>query len=203
MLLPARHAPDGDRVVPGLERLGELAVDPGHAAVKERPRTTRAARKPPANVDAPHGQLGAELPRPALRMFTQNAPAARIFGQLVDDLSGRKATSGGSRDTDVNELHHHADRPGRPDRGNHCRARGEVPENVPEPARIKRGFSSGPRALATRRPGRPQAGSDRGPDWLVPPPKAGSPFDMDVRQGVEHVIEGEPGESSLASASPT
>jgi hypothetical protein len=37
-------------------------------------------------------------------MFTQNVPAARIFGQLVDDLSGRKATSGGSRDTDVNEL---------------------------------------------------------------------------------------------------
>jgi hypothetical protein len=37
-------------------------------------------------------------------MLTQKAPAARIAGQLVDDLSGRKATRGGSSDTDVNEL---------------------------------------------------------------------------------------------------
>src|SRR4051794_2254192 len=37
------------------------------------------------------------------RMFTQNAPALWIFGQLDDDLSGRKPTSGGSSDTDVND----------------------------------------------------------------------------------------------------
>ena len=37
------------------------------------------------------------------RMFTQNAPESRNFGQLDDDLSGMNATSGGSSDTDVND----------------------------------------------------------------------------------------------------
>src|SRR5271166_306219 len=35
------------------------------------------------------------------RMFTQNAPALAIRGQLVDDLAGASATSGGSSDSDV------------------------------------------------------------------------------------------------------
>ena len=35
-------------------------------------------------------------------MFAQNDPASRIFGQLDDFRSGRKATNGGSRDTDEN-----------------------------------------------------------------------------------------------------
>src|SRR3954470_24901141 len=39
----------------------------------------------------------------ALRMFTQNLPALRIRGQLVEPLSGKKATSGGFSDTDVKE----------------------------------------------------------------------------------------------------
>ena len=38
---------------------------------------------------------------PAVRTFAQNAPASRIFGQLDDLRSGRKATSGGSSETDV------------------------------------------------------------------------------------------------------
>src|ERR1700680_4866229 len=59
----------------------------------------------PANLSMPLRANWAQSSScPALRIFTQNVPAARIFGQLVDDLSGRKATSGGSRDTDVNEL---------------------------------------------------------------------------------------------------
>jgi hypothetical protein len=33
----------------------------------------------------------------------QKRPAARIFGQLLDVLSGKKATSGGSSDTEVND----------------------------------------------------------------------------------------------------
>src|SRR6476660_7039530 len=33
----------------------------------------------------------------------QNDPVSRIFGKLVDDRSGRNATSGGSRDTEVND----------------------------------------------------------------------------------------------------
>ena len=65
-----------------------------------------AGRQPtPANLSMPLRANWAQSSScPALRMFTQNAPAARIFGELVNDLSGRKATSGGSRDTDVNEL---------------------------------------------------------------------------------------------------
>src|SRR3954469_3031788 len=39
----------------------------------------------------------------APRMLTQNDPDSRIRGQLVDDRSGRNATSGGSSDTDVND----------------------------------------------------------------------------------------------------
>src|SRR5580692_8690096 len=39
----------------------------------------------------------------APRMLTQKAPARSTFGQLVDDLSGKNATIGGSSDTDVNE----------------------------------------------------------------------------------------------------
>src|SRR5688500_18068777 len=37
------------------------------------------------------------------RMFTQKEPASSMRGQLDDDLSGRKATSGGSSETDVND----------------------------------------------------------------------------------------------------
>jgi hypothetical protein len=40
---------------------------------------------------------------PALRMFTQNVPASRIRGQLVEPLSGKKATSGGLSDTEVKD----------------------------------------------------------------------------------------------------
>src|SRR5690349_16102558 len=36
-------------------------------------------------------------------MLTQNFPARSILGQLVELLSGKKATSGGWSDTDVNE----------------------------------------------------------------------------------------------------
>src|SRR5690606_36671161 len=36
-----------------------------------------------------------------LRTLTQNLPVAAMSGQLVEALSGRKATSGGSSDTDV------------------------------------------------------------------------------------------------------
>jgi hypothetical protein len=39
----------------------------------------------------------------AARMFTQNAPASRIIGHVVEPLSGKNPTSGGSSDTDVNE----------------------------------------------------------------------------------------------------
>src|ERR1700728_1819910 len=39
----------------------------------------------------------------APRMLTQKEPARSTFGQLVDDLSGKKATIGGSSDTDANE----------------------------------------------------------------------------------------------------
>src|SRR5688572_21695212 len=37
------------------------------------------------------------------RMFTQNDPACAIRGQVLELLSGKKATSGGSRETLVNE----------------------------------------------------------------------------------------------------
>ena len=36
-------------------------------------------------------------------MLTQNDPLSRNRGHDVDDLSGMKATSGGSSDTDENE----------------------------------------------------------------------------------------------------
>ena len=36
-------------------------------------------------------------------MFTQNAPAASIFGQLEEFRAGKKATSGGSSDTEAND----------------------------------------------------------------------------------------------------
>ena len=39
----------------------------------------------------------------APRMLTQKEPARSTFGQLVEDLSGKNATIGGSSDTDVNE----------------------------------------------------------------------------------------------------
>ena len=37
------------------------------------------------------------------RMLTQKRPADWIFGQLDEPRSGKNATSGGSRETDVNE----------------------------------------------------------------------------------------------------
>src|SRR4051794_37467014 len=40
---------------------------------------------------------------PSPRTLTQKRPAPWIFGQLVDALSGKKATSGGSSETEVNE----------------------------------------------------------------------------------------------------
>src|ERR687890_2133267 len=39
----------------------------------------------------------------ALRMLTQNRPARSILGQLVELLSGKKAMSGGSSETEVND----------------------------------------------------------------------------------------------------
>src|SRR5689334_24004438 len=39
----------------------------------------------------------------APRTLAQKNPASRIFGKVVDFLSGRNATSGGSSDTDVKD----------------------------------------------------------------------------------------------------
>jgi hypothetical protein len=36
-------------------------------------------------------------------MLTQNLPALSMSGQLEEDLSGKKPTSGGERETDVND----------------------------------------------------------------------------------------------------
>src|SRR5919201_6921837 len=40
---------------------------------------------------------------PAASTFTQKAPLAMILGQVVEERPGKNATSGGSRDTEVNE----------------------------------------------------------------------------------------------------
>src|SRR5215471_4511639 len=40
----------------------------------------------------------------SLRMFTVNLPAASIRGHVVDTFDAQNSTSGGSRDTEVNEL---------------------------------------------------------------------------------------------------
>src|SRR5918997_6626736 len=74
----------------------------------------------PARMGAPEGAGRQPTPmnrsRPGLanvreraswssaRTFTQNMPAARRLGHVVDDRATQKATSGGSRDTDVKEL---------------------------------------------------------------------------------------------------
>src|SRR3954471_16985327 len=39
----------------------------------------------------------------APRTLAQKNPASRIFGKVVDFLSGRNATRGGSRETEVND----------------------------------------------------------------------------------------------------
>jgi hypothetical protein len=58
----------------------------------------------PANLSAPFvanaRHTGSWL---AESTFTQKEPEARILGKLEDPLSGKKASSGGTSDTDVNE----------------------------------------------------------------------------------------------------
>jgi hypothetical protein len=65
----------------------------------------RAGRQPsPANLSSP---LAAKRRHTtswsSARMFTQNEPAASIWGQDDEPRSGKNATRGGSSDTEANE----------------------------------------------------------------------------------------------------
>lgn len=58
----------------------------------------------PANLSVPLAANALHtLSCSLLRTFTQNDPVLRIFGKLLELLSGRKAISGGSSEADVND----------------------------------------------------------------------------------------------------
>ena len=64
----------------------------GWCAVPSKRSTSRAAKRREISSDS------------WSRMFSTSRPAGRIRGQVDDDRAGQNATSGGSSDTEMNEL---------------------------------------------------------------------------------------------------
>ena len=97
---------DDEPVVADVVDLLHRAVDPGL-----HPGQDRASRWPaPGSQSMPSKRSSASLAKrqhsstwSSARMFTQNAPLGPISCQLSEVKAGRKPTSGGSRETEVND----------------------------------------------------------------------------------------------------
>ena len=100
-------AADDDHVVAGVVLGDRLAVDERERVVEDR-RTAhdRAGTSMCANRSAPFCANRRQTSSPSSsRMFAAHLPAAWMRGHVVDDFAAQNSTSGGSSDTDVNELH--------------------------------------------------------------------------------------------------
>lgn len=82
----------------------ERTVDPHDAVIKDRvPGWRQAMRHALKLVAAPCGKLTAKTQLMAADDIHAKLPQARILGQLVEPLSGKKPTNAGSSDIEVND----------------------------------------------------------------------------------------------------